>query len=170
MSDGWRAADGPPDVSGVYVVEGPAGIYVGESEDCYARNWEFTRLGIPWRVVKLMPGASRKEREKVERETAEAYRSRGLVVVSKHKNEPEFRIKCRTRQLDKKRTPEARAKTSRSVKRSWRNPKTRAMRLAGLARSREALSRAGVKANHNRWHVRQRVSNPACTLCREAAA
>jgi hypothetical protein len=31
---------------GIYVIHGPAGVYVGESVDCFSRNDKLTKLGI----------------------------------------------------------------------------------------------------------------------------
>lgn len=70
-------------LSGVYVVFGPRGIYVGESAQILDRLRYVVMCGFDWSVLRYMPGASRRERQQWERRYMTAYRKLGLPVVSR---------------------------------------------------------------------------------------
>jgi hypothetical protein len=73
-----------PQVCGIYVAQGPSGVYIGASVDCYGRNEQLTRLGVAWGIVREMPGSTDKERRSAEGEVAEQWAARGWAVVSRN--------------------------------------------------------------------------------------
>ncbi len=72
---------------GVYIVQGVGCVWVGESTDCVRRNEHLTRLGLAWKIVRRMPGSTRKERMRWESIIAQRQRLAGHTVVSNHDNE-----------------------------------------------------------------------------------
>ena len=73
-------------VRGVYVINGPAGVYVGESYDCWNRLTLDTavRLGLDCGVIRELPSASTAQRVQVETEIANMFRSKGFTIISRH--------------------------------------------------------------------------------------
>lgn len=72
-------------VSGVYAIQGPNGVYVGESHDCWGRATLRTAalLGFECGIVRELPGADRLARIRAEAEVAKIFKTRGLTVLSR---------------------------------------------------------------------------------------
>src|SRR5260221_8646008 len=74
----------PAQISGVYAILGPNGVYVGESSDCWGRNTLglAVLLGLECGIIREMPHQARLARTRAEREVAQLFQRRGLPVVS----------------------------------------------------------------------------------------
>lgn len=80
----------PRDVSGVYAIQGPAGVYVGESRDCWYRGTLdlAVRLGLECGVVREVSVRTHHERantlirQAAEKEVVALFSRRGMFVVS----------------------------------------------------------------------------------------
>lgn len=71
-------------VSGIYAIEGPRGVYVGESADCWGRDTLrlAVMLGLECGIIREMPGADRLWRIRGERAVAQMFERRGFKVLS----------------------------------------------------------------------------------------
>jgi hypothetical protein len=164
-------------IAGVYAVNGPAGIYVGEADDCFRRNNFVMKLGLDWGIVLEMPGSTKQERMVAEGETADAWAARGFAVVSR--NLPTGRSSRQREALSK---PETRARMRAaaiacrerrvaSIKKAMARPeyleKRRALGPSPLKggtlspKHREALRAA---------HARRRVQDPVAYSKAQGAA
>lgn len=128
-------------LSGVYLVEGPLGIYVGESVNCDGRNGQATKLGWPWHVVHDLAGDTPKEeRMKAERMVADALEEQGFVVVSRNTTQAQH-----NKRRGMKLSPEHRAAMAAGAKRSWQTPEGRARLATMKGRKHSAVTRAKMK-------------------------
>lgn len=77
--------------SGVYAIEGPFGVYVGQSWDCWSRGTLAiaVKLGWPCGIIRELPGSDDCERRRVEALIAQLFRDRGFAVVSKNDPVPQ---------------------------------------------------------------------------------
>ena len=132
-------------ITGVYVVQGPAGVYVGEAVDCFARNRKINILGIPWGIVRELPGSTRRERIAVERQVADAWEARGFVIVSRNTSagrrfSPEHRAKLSAANKGKHHSRKTKEKIGASRRGKLRSLETRKKISAskvGIPRSTE---------------------------------
>ena len=89
----YEPLDNPPRVSrpmdriggGVYAIQGPNGVYVGQSADCGARHTLrlAVKLGWPCGIVRELPGATGDQRLAAEAQVARLFSCRGMRVISR---------------------------------------------------------------------------------------
>lgn len=80
-------------LSGVYAIQGPNGVYVGQSSDCWGRStFQFAiALGLECGIVReLDPRKSLEGRLRVEAAVARLFARRGLTVISHHRGRSPF--------------------------------------------------------------------------------
>lgn len=147
-------------ICGIYIINGPAGVYVGQSKDCYGRESLIlaTKLGLDWGIVRELPcSMSYQERVSTEMEVAQQWEDRGFVVVSrnthkalsKSQKQKVLTWKESFAQTIAKRSPERRKEIGDRISAAKKNPsaKTRARISAASKRRmtpeyRKRLSRA----------------------------
>lgn len=73
-------------VRGVYAINGPAGVYIGESFDCWNRGTlnMAVCLGLDCGIIRELPSANTWERIQAETEVAKMFASKGFTVISYH--------------------------------------------------------------------------------------
>lgn len=141
--------------AGVYVAQGPAGVYVGEAVDCFSRNRQLTIMGVSWGIVREMPGSTLSERRKAECEVADYWASRGWIVVSRNTSSAKriavdaLRAACTTEEQSRGGTAGG-ASDKRTLE-----TRQRAGHLGGTARKRnissERASEIGRQGAHAVW-------------------
>lgn len=141
MTKNTRLLGGPN--AGIYVVMGPLGVEVGEAADVEKRNFEYTRLGIPWVCVRRMPGSTRKERCHAEVEVADSFEYMGFVVVTCNSTKKKSVVQTlvnnnpvtKAKRSETRSRPEVNEKYHEGLKRAWTDPSHRKRVSEGVRRS-----------------------------------